>query len=150
MHPLRRSSPYYRRGVQGIAVASPHDCKQGGQKGDQDVAEWLPELNQGWLADQVVTVRQKFVLTIDPREAAARDRVLAGCSTTAMLMVPRSATSPQRPTPPASEALARWADHGTGRMTCADARRHGTAPVRRDHPADPHMRDADNDGIVCE
>ena len=116
------------------------------------MAEWLPALNQCLFADQVVAVRQTFVLTIDPREAAAFDRVLAGCSPTAMLLVPRSATSPQRPPPPrpASEALARWADHGTGRMTCAEARRPGTAPVRRDHPANPHMRDADNDGIVCE
>ena len=126
------------------------------QKGDKDAAEWLPALNQCWFADQVVAVRQKFGLTIDQREAAALDRVLAGCSTTAMLMVPRSATSPQRPTPspepplPASEALARWDDNGNGRITCAEARRHGIAPVRRDHPAYPHMRDADNDGIVCE
>ena len=126
------------------------------QKGDKDAAEWLPALNQCWFADQVVAVRQKFGLTIDQREAAALDRVLAGCSTTAMLMVPRSATSPQRPTPPpeppppASEALARWDDNGNGRITCAEARRQGIAPVRRDHPAYPHMRDADNDGIVCE
>ena len=125
-------------------------------KGDKDAAEWLPELNQCWFADRVVAVRQKFGLTIDPREAAALDRVLAGYSTTAMLMVPRSATSPQRPTPPpeppppASEALARWDDNGNGRITCAEARRHGIAPVRRAHPAYPHMRDADNDGIVCE
>ena len=26
----------------------------------------------------------------------------------------------------------------------------GIAPVRRGHPAYPYMRDADNDGIVCE
>ena len=122
------------------------------QKNDKDAAEWLPALNQCWFADQVVAVRQKFVLTIDQREAAALDRVLAGCSTTAMLMVPRSATSPQRPTPPppASEALARWDDNGNGRITGAEARRHGIAPVRRGHPAYPHMRDEDNDGIVCE
>ncbi len=126
------------------------------QKNDKDAAEWLPALNQCWFADRVVAVRQKFGLTIDPREAAALDRVLAGCSTTAMLMVPRSATSPQRPTlppeppPRASDALVRWDDNGNGRITCAEARQHGIAPVRRDHPAYPHMRDADNDGIVCE
>ena len=73
-----------------------------------------------------------------------------------MLMVPRSATSPQRPTlppeppPRAGDALVRWDDNGNGRITCAEASRHGIAPVRRGHPAYPHMRDADNDGIVCE
>ena len=32
----------------------------------------------------------------------------------------------------------------------AEACRHRIAPVRRDHLAYPYMRDADNDGIVCE
>ena len=125
-------------------------------KNDKDAAEWLPELNQCWFASRVVAVRRKFGLTIDPREAAALDRVLVGCLSTAMFVVPRPATSPQRPTPPpepppsASEALARWDDNGNGRITCAEARRHGIAPVRRGHSAYPYMRDADNDGIVCE
>ena len=47
-------------------------------KNDQDAAEWLPDLNQCWFADRVVAVRRKFGLTIDPREAAALDRVLVG------------------------------------------------------------------------
>ena len=125
-------------------------------KNDKDAAEWLPDLNQCWFADRVVAVRRKFDLTIDPREAAALDRVLVGCRSTAMLVVPRPAASTQRPTPPpalsppVSEALARWDDNGNGRITCAEARRHGIAPVRRGHPAYPYMRDADNDGIVCE
>ena len=126
------------------------------QKNDKDAAEWLPELNQCWFANRVVAVRRKFGLTIDPREAAALDRVLVGCLSTEMFVVPRPAASPQRPTPPpepppsASEALARWDDNDNGRITCAEARRHGIAPVRRGHPAYPYMRDADNDGIVCE
>ena len=125
-------------------------------KNDKDAAEWLPDLNQCWFADRVVAVRRKFGLTIDPREAAALDRVLVGCRSTAMLVVPRPAASTQRPTPPpalsppVSEALARWDDNGNGRITCAEARRHGIAPVRRGHPAYSYMRDADNDGIVCE
>lgn len=48
------------------------------------------------------------------------------------------------------DALTRWDDNGNGRITCAEARRHGIAPVRRGHPAYPHMRDGDNDGAVCE
>ena len=40
--------------------------------------------------------------------------------------------------------------NGNGRITCAEARDHGIAPVRRDHPAYQYMDDRDNDGIVCE
>ena len=125
-------------------------------KNDKDAAEWLPDLNQCWFADRVVAVRQKFGLTIDQREADVLDRVLAGCPSTAMLMVPRPVVSTQSPPPTpeppplASDALARWDDNGNRRITCAEARRHGIAPVRREHPAYPYMRDADNDGIVCE
>ena len=35
-----------------------------------------------------------------------------------------------------------------GRITCAEARRHGIAPVPRSHPTYQYMRDGD--GIVCE
>ncbi len=49
-----------------------------------------------------------------------------------------------------SSALRQYDDNGNGRITCAEARRHGIAPVRRGHPAYPYMRDADGDGVVCE
>ncbi|MXY18083.1 MAG: excalibur calcium-binding domain-containing protein, partial [Acidobacteria bacterium] len=49
-----------------------------------------------------------------------------------------------------SGALERYDDNGNGRITCAEARRHGIAPVPRNHPAYPYMRDADGDGVVCE
>ena len=63
--------------------------------------------------------------------------------------------APQAPiadAPPggAPAALARWDDNGNGRISCAEARRHGLAPVPRGHPAYRHMRDGDNDGVVCE
>ncbi len=51
-------------------------------------------------------------------------------------------------THPAS-VLGQYDDNGNGRITCAEARRHGIAPVRRGHPAYPYMHDANNDGIVC-
>ena len=41
-------------------------------------------------------------------------------------------------------------DNGNGRITCAEARAHGIAPVRADHPAYPYMNDGDGDGVVCE
>ena len=43
-----------------------------------------------------------------------------------------------------------WDDNGNGRVSCAEARRHGIAPVPRGHPAYPYMNDRDGDGVVCE
>ena len=50
----------------------------------------------------------------------------------------------------ASDALERWDDNRNGQITCAEARRHGIAPVPRDHPAYRFMGDGDGDGVVCE
>ena len=44
----------------------------------------------------------------------------------------------------------RWDDNGNGRISCAEARRHGIAPVRRGHPAYRYMNDPNGDGVVCE
>ena len=41
-------------------------------------------------------------------------------------------------------------DNRNGRITCAEARAHGIAPVHRGHPAYQYMRDGDGDGVVCE
>ena len=43
-----------------------------------------------------------------------------------------------------------WDDNGNGRVSCAEARRHGIAPVRRGHRAYAFMNDRDGDGVVCE
>ena len=56
-----------------------------------------------------------------------------------------SARSPS----PARRAVP-WDDNGNGRVSCAEARRHGIAPVPRGHPAYPYMNDRDGDGVVCE
>ena len=47
-------------------------------------------------------------------------------------------------------ALEMYDDNGNGRITCAEARAHGIAPVPRGHPAYQYMRDGDGDGVVCE
>ena len=88
-------------------------------------------------------------------EADAIDQVLAGCASTEMVVLAPGAsttlTAPATPTPGAGmDALALWDDNGNGRITCAEARVHGIAPVRRGHPAYQFMNDADGDGIVCE
>ena len=48
------------------------------------------------------------------------------------------------------DALALYDDNGNSRITCREARRHGIAPVGRDHPAYRYMRNGDGDGVVCE
>ena len=48
------------------------------------------------------------------------------------------------------DALGLYDDNRDRRITCAEARRHGIAPVRRGHPAYHFMTDGDGDGIVCE
>ena len=84
------------------------------------------------------------------REARRRERGLWGAKCTDAPPV-RAAS---RPSPTlrsgGSGVLARYDDNGNGRISCAEARAHGIAPVRSGHPAYAHMRDGDGDGIVCE
>ena len=110
----------------------------------------------------MVEVRLKYALTVDERERDAIEGILSGCSSTAMIVdtsgqaatatpVPAAATA--TPVPAAGGeggALELYDDNGNGRITCAEARRHGIAPVSRGHPAYPHMDDRDGDGVVCE
>ena len=81
--------------------------------------------------------------------------ILSGCTSTAMVV--RQSRPAQTATPvPAlgggqtGDALQRYDDNGNGRITCAEARSYGIAPVRRGHPAYPYMNDGDDDGVVCE
>ena len=138
-----------------LTLASPSVNRQ--QKSDHDVAEWLPDLNQCWFADRVVRVRQEYGLTIDRKEVDALEAVLSGCSSLEMVVVAapaqESPTATQTVTPSDSsnvDALAMWDDNKNGRISCAEARSHSIAPVRRGHPAYEYMVDRDSDGIVCE
>ena len=136
-----------------LTLASPSVNRH--QKVAKDVAEWLPKLNQCWYVARTMQVRREYGLTIDRAEADAIDRVLAGCASSDMIVLApgTSPSAPATPTPaPDADALALWDDNGNGngRITCAEARAHGIAPVRRGHPAYQYMRDADGDGIVCE
>ena len=133
-----------------LTLASPEVNRH--QKSGKDAAGWLPDLNQCWFAGRVVQVRQEYKLTIDETEAAALETVLSGCSSVDMVISDIS-TGPSTATPyptPVADPLAMYDDNGNGRITCAEARAHGIAPVRADHPAYPYMHDGDGDGIVCE
>ena len=136
-----------------LTLASPSVNRH--QKVAKDAAAWLPDLNGCWYVNRTVQVRREYGLTIDEAEADAIDQVLAGCESTEMVVLaPGASTTLTAPATPAIDpgvdALALWDDNGNGRITCAEARGHGIAPVRRGHPAYEFMNDADGDGTVCE
>ena len=117
------------------------------QKRGYDAAEWLPEHNRCWYAQTVVEVKAKYGLSVDPAEHDALAGILASCERTAMVIQDTGSVGVSVDT---GSALDRYDDNGDGRITCAEARRHGIAPVPRSHSAYRYMRDADGDGWVCE
>ena len=134
-----------------LTLASPSVNRH--QKVAHDASDWLPDLNKCWYVNRVVQVRLEYSLTIDRVEADAIDLVLAGCESIELIILEPGATvtATETPTPTGDgDALARYDDNGNGRITCAEARAHGIAPVHRGHPAYEYMRDADGDGVVCE
>ena len=149
-----------------LTFASPEVNRD--QKVAKDVAEWLPALNKCWYVNRVVAVKRRYGLSMDAREAEAALAVLEACPSVAMEIIAAAesgsaAAEEVTPTPAASsdteqqsgpqvegDPLELYDDNGNGRITCAEAERHGIAPVRSDHPAYQYMRDPDGDGVVCE
>ena len=143
----------FARDLRNLTLASPRVNRH--EKSGHDAAAWVPARNRCWFAARVVDVRRAYRLTIDRREAAALDRILAACESTALEPVVcaapfGSASVPGRASAAGDGALARYDDNRNGMITCKEARRHGIAPVRRSHPAYQYMRDADGGGVVCE
>ena len=144
----------FARDLDNLTLADPHTNRQ--LKVAKDLAEWLPDLNRCWYVNQVLIVKRKYGLTMDQAEANTARAVLASCSSTNMIFADGSAPAPTNTPPPPSggnenvDALAMYDDNGNGRITCAEARNHGIAPVPRGHPAYRYMNDRDNDGVVCE
>ncbi len=136
-----------------LTLASPAVNRS--QKSGKDATEWLPDLNRCWFASRVVGVRQQYDLTVDERERDVLEGILSGCASTEMIVLesPPASTATPASAPEGEEvssALEMYDENGNGRITCAEARNHGIAPVRRGHPAYEFMNDADNDGVVCE
>ena len=136
-----------------LTLASPSLNRH--QKIAKDVAEWLPPMNQCWYVNQVVQVKRKYNLSMDQAEASKAQQILASCASTDMQFTDPGAAVPT-PAPTStggqcsSNPLGCYDSNGNGRITCAEAREHGIAPVPRDHPAYQYMNDRDKDGIVCE
>ncbi len=149
----------FSKDLLNLTLAAPevNRCGRGGKCG-YDAGEWLPPRNGCWFAGRVVAVKLKYGLTVDRKEAAALEQVLSGCSSTEMAFAGEKAVPMTRkPTAQqatnldgAVDALGLYDDNGNGWITCAEARRHGIAPVPRGHPAYRFMTDADSDGVVCE
>ena len=145
----------FARDVLNLTLASSRVNRY--EKGARDAAEWQPQRNACWFANRTLEVRRKYGLSIDRREAVAIESTLSGCASTEMVVaecripeVSRNTGERLLPRQNGSDALARWDDNGNGQITCAEARRHGIAPVPRGHPAYRFMRDGDGDGVVCE
>ncbi len=150
----------FARDLLNLTLASPNVNRR--QKSGKDFGEWRPALNQCWFADTIIKVKTRYRLTVDSREKAALEATLRNCGSVGMIFAsgagPPAASRPQpaqpasnaQPAQPASGDWQQWDTNRNGRITCAEAREHGIAPVRRGHPAYPRMDDRNNDGVVCE
>ena len=151
----------FARDLLNLTLASPRVNRN--LKSAKDAAEWTPDNNKCWFAQRTIDVRRKYGLSIDREEAEAVAAILSRCQSTDLVVVPCIAgqsTTGIRPLRKSKrqesavaknvDALARWDDNNNGRISCAEARRHRIAPVRRGHPAYRYMDDRDRDGIVCE
>ena len=143
----------FSRDLRNLTLASPRVNRY--EKSGKDASEWVPARNRCWFAARVLEVRRAYGLTVDRREAEALEAILSGCESTALepvVCAMRSASGAGSASAPAAgdDALGLYDDNGNGRITCAEARRHGIAPVSRSHPAYRYMRDGDGDGVVCE
>ena len=119
----------------------------GGRNVDGDWLEFCCVNGQrGWIYAQLLIVSQEttsipLAQNIPPAPTPANTPVSS----------PNTPTpAPQPPPAQGGNALELYDDNNNGRITCAEARAHGIAPVSRDHPAYQYMTDRDNDGIVCE
>ena len=128
-------------------VEQGHRFDIGGRNGDGDWLEFCCVNGQrGWIYAQLLIVSQET--TSIP---LAQNIPPAPAPTNTPVSSPNTPTpAPQPPPAQSGNALELYDDNGNGRITCAEARTHGIAPVRRDHPAYQYMDDRDNDGIVCE
>ncbi|MFA0809472.1 excalibur calcium-binding domain-containing protein [Microbulbifer epialgicus] len=135
-----------------LTLAAPeiNRCGANGKCG-LDAAEWMPERNKCWFANRIVEIKVKYNLSVNRSEADALEKVLVSCESFEMIFFPRSVQGViEASITNQGNVLAMYDDNDNGRITCAEARAHGLAPVTREHPAYEFMNDSDGDGVVCE
>jgi len=144
----REASAFATQLLEGKLVRLEYDQRRTDRYGRTLAYVWLPD---GPMANAEI-IRRGFghVYTRFPfryleefrkleREARLADHGLWGAEDSA----------PAAPADAPADGAA-WDDNDNGRVSCAEARRHGIAPVRRGHPAYAFMNDRDGDGVVCE
>lgn len=149
----RRALDTAQAKLRNLTIVSPRVNRH--QKRGKYAGARVPDRNRCWFAGRVIEVRRAYRLTTNRREAAALDRILARCDKPELEPVVGTLQSPSGLVPGSrsaagGDALALNDDNRNGRVACKEARRHEAAPVPRSHPAYRFMRNADNDGIVCE
>jgi len=107
---------------------------------------WV-HINSGWIAK---TLRVSGTKPVSSRSSRTVPQPAARQTSSQSTQTQQQQAQPAQQAPAAQSALALYDDNGNGRITCAEARRHGIAPVPRGHPAYQYMNDRDNDGVVCE
>ncbi|MCC4789072.1 excalibur calcium-binding domain-containing protein [Vibrio splendidus] len=135
-----------------LTLASPavNRCSATGKCG-LDAGEWLPPRNQCWFAQRVIQIKTKYGLSVNPVEVNTLESVIQNCQSFEMVFYPPAGSTPSEYiSQTTGDALSMYDDNNNGRITCAEARNHGIAPVRAHHPAYAFMSDRDGDGIVCE
>lgn len=133
-----------------LAAPEVNRCGTGGKCG-LDAAEWLPEKNKCWFAYRVFEIKKKYALSVDAAEAGVLESIISQCDSTDMIFFNQPASREVDDNKSITEdALTLYDANNNGRITCAEARNHGIAPVHRNHPAYAFMRDTNNDGVVCE
>lgn len=132
-------------------------------KGSKGPEDWKPPDRGYWCQYAIdwITVKARWDLFASEAEADSLSAMLESCVPALTLTViqhdiPQPEDTPTTTPTPAAEggetndALEMYDDNGNGHISCAEARNHAIAPVRRGHPAYQYMNDADNDGVVCE
>ena len=126
-----------------IAISSRHNRS----KGARGPEEWKPPDQASWCqyALDWTEIKHSWELTMIPSEHGAIATMLGTCDQPIEIRI-EAADHPdtlagEDETPPTDmDALAMWDDNKNGRITCAEARAHGIAPVHRGHPAYEFMR----------
>lgn len=133
-----------------LAAPEVNRCGTGGKCGF-DPAEWMPQKNQCWFANRIIEIKTKYELSVNQSEAETLEAVLFTCESVEMVFFPKTSQHVASTlNSDSASALTMYDDNNNGRITCAEARAHGIAPVRQDHPAYDFMNDSDGDGVVCE
>lgn len=131
----------FARDLLNLTLASPGVNRV--QKGANDVAEWLPDLNACWYVRRVVDVKLRYGLTMDRAESQRAREILNACASTEMQFTACAggAFTPAAPAPIQGDSCP---------SNCSEAHDMEMSNMDRDHRCYQSRFDRDGDGIACE